>query len=147
VLGCTFAQALQIVLVERYASRYDAVALVFVEMVTCFCVFAVLALAAGEIALPRGGTVWSALLVTGLFASAFGFLVQVWAQRRLSAARIALVFALESPFAGLSGYLLDHDRLSLAGWTGCALILAGIVLAEPAAATVLGQLVRRPRTV
>jgi drug/metabolite transporter (DMT)-like permease len=39
VLASTSAQALQIVMVERYANRYDAIALTFVEMATCCLVF------------------------------------------------------------------------------------------------------------
>ena len=35
VLASTSAQALQIVMVERYANRYDAIALTLVEMATC----------------------------------------------------------------------------------------------------------------
>jgi hypothetical protein len=40
-------------------------------------------------------------------------------------------------WAGFLGYLLPDDRLGLIGWGGCALILAGIVVAEPAAVDVL----------
>jgi drug/metabolite transporter (DMT)-like permease len=140
VLASTSAQALQIVMVERYANRYDAIALTFVEMATCCLGFLVIALALGDLAVPYGWTVWGALLVTGVFASAFAYLIQIWAQRRLSAARIALVFALETVWAGFFGYALDGDRLGLLGWGGCAAILAGIVLAEPAAARALRRL-------
>jgi drug/metabolite transporter (DMT)-like permease len=84
--------------------------------------------------------VWGALLVTGLFASALAYLIQVWAQRRLSAARIAIVFSLETVFAGIFGYWLSGDRLGWLGWGGCVLILAGIVVAEPAAVRVLRAL-------
>jgi len=143
VLASTSAQALQIVMVERYANRYDAVALTLVEMGTCCIGFLVLALALGDLAVPRGRTVWAALLVTGVFASALAYLIQVWAQRRMSAARIALVFSLETVFAGLFGYVLEGDRLGLLGWGGCAVILAGIAFAEPAAAQVLRRLVTR----
>ena len=145
VLASTAAQALQIVAVGRVAARYDPVALTFVEMATASAGFLVAALAAGDLGTPRGWTVWGALLVTGLFASAFAFLVQVWAQRRISATQIALVFSLETVFAGLFGYALDGDRLGLAGWSGCALILGGIVLAEPASAVALRTaIVRSP---
>jgi drug/metabolite transporter (DMT)-like permease len=146
VLASAAAQALQIVMLERYASRYDAVALTLVEMATCAAAFLVIALALGDLAVPRGQTVWAALLVTGVFASALAYLIQVWAQRRFSAARIALVFALETVWAGLFGYLLDGDRLGPLGWSGCVLILAGIVVAEPAAAGTLRRLVVRPQT-
>jgi drug/metabolite transporter (DMT)-like permease len=141
VLASSAAQALQILMVERYANRYDAVALTLVELATCFAGFLVLALARGELSLPRGWTVWGALVVTGVFASALAYLIQVWAQRQLSAARIALVFSLETVFAGLFGYWLSGDRLGWLGWGGCAAILGGIALAEPAAARALRRLV------
>jgi drug/metabolite transporter (DMT)-like permease len=137
VLASTSAQALQIVMVERYANRYDAIALTFVEMATCCLGFLVIAVALGDLSVPHGWTVWGALLTTGVFASALAYLIQVWAQRRLSAARIALVFALETVFAGIFGYWLSDDRLGWLGWGGCAAILGGIVLAEPAAVKAL----------
>ena len=143
VLASTAAQALQIVMVERYANRYDAIALTLVEMSTCCLAFLALALAAGDLSVPRGRMVWAALIVTGVFASALAYLIQVWAQRRLSAARIALVFALETVFAGFFGFALAGDRLGWLGWGGCAVILAGIVVAEPAAAGTLRKLARR----
>ena len=155
VLASTSAQALQIVMVERYASRYDASALTFVEMATCTLGFLAIAVGFGDLPVPRGWTVWGALLVTAIFASALAYLIQVWAQRRLSAARIALVFALETVWAGIFGYWLQGDRLGWLGWGGCALMLGGIVLAEPAAADFLrsasarspGRLLRRTRAV
>jgi drug/metabolite transporter (DMT)-like permease len=137
VLVSTSAQALQIVMVERYATRFDAIALTLVAMATSCLGFLVVALARGDLPLPHGWTVWGALLVTGIFASALSVLIQVWAQRRLSAARIALVFALETVWAGIFGYWLSGDRLGWLGWGGCAAILCGILLAEPAAATML----------
>jgi len=140
VLASAAAQALQIVMVERYASRYDAIALVLVEMGACFLGFLAIALALGELEVPHGRTVWGALLVTGVFASALAYLIRVWAQRRISAARIAIVFSLETVFAGLFGYWLAEDRLGLLGWGGCAVILAGIVIAEPTAARFLRSL-------
>jgi drug/metabolite transporter (DMT)-like permease len=145
VLSSTGAQALQIVGVERFATRYDPIALTFVEMLTSFAAFLAIALALGDLSVPHGGTEWGALLVTGVFASALAYLVQVWAQRRMSAARIALLFSLETVFAGLFGYALAGDRLGALGWGGCAAIMAGIILAEPAAAGALRRLVR-PRS-
>jgi drug/metabolite transporter (DMT)-like permease len=143
VLTSTAAQALQIVMVERYANRYDAFGLTFVEMLAALTGFAAIAIALGDLAVPRGTTVWAALVVTGIFASALAYLIQIWAQRRISATRIAIIFSLETVFAGLFGYVFDGDRLGLVGWTGCALIFAAILVAEPAAASVLRRLAAR----
>jgi drug/metabolite transporter (DMT)-like permease len=144
VLLASAAYSLQIVLMERYAPRYDAVAFTQAEMLAACAGFAVVAVALGQVELPRGWTVWGALLVTGVFASALGFLVQTWAQRRLSAARTALAFAMEPVWAGIFGFWLAGDRLGALGWGGCAMIMAGIVVAEPEAGRTLRRLVGRP---
>jgi drug/metabolite transporter (DMT)-like permease len=143
VLAGSAAYSLQIVLMERYAPRYDPLAFTQAEMVAAFGGFMVVTLAAGQLELPRGWTVWGALLVTGVFASALGFLVQTWAQRRTSATRTALAFALEPVWAGLFGFWLAGDRLGALGWGGCAVIMAGIVVSEPEAARTLRRLVGR----
>jgi len=142
VLAAAAVYSLQIVLMERYAPRYDPFAFTLVEMLVAFTGLALAAIPTA--AVPRGWTVWGALVVTGVFASALGFLVQTWAQQRTSATRTALVFTLEPVWAALFGYTLAGDRLGALGWGGCAVIMAGIVLAEPAAAATLVRLVRRP---
>jgi drug/metabolite transporter (DMT)-like permease len=144
VLISAFVQAFHIVMVERYANRFDVFALTFVQVAAAAVAFGAVSLAFEELTVPRGWTVWSALIVTGLFAVAFAYVVQVWAQRRVSATRIAIVFSLETVFAGLFGYLLAGDRLGALGFAGCAAIFAGIVVAEPAAAATLRRLVGRP---
>jgi drug/metabolite transporter (DMT)-like permease len=143
VLLGSAAYSVQIVLMERYAPRYDAVAFTQAEMLAAFAGFAIVALALGQVQVPHGWTVWGALLVTGIFASALGFLVQTWAQRRTSATRTALAFALEPVWAGIFGFWLAGDRLGALGWGGCAVIMAGIVVAEPEAGRTLRRLVVR----
>ncbi len=124
---------------SRIGLRYDALAFTLVEMLAACLGLAVVALALGDLSVPRGWTVWGALLVTGVFASALAFLVQTWAQRRTSATRTALAFTMEPVFTALFGYTLADDRLGALGWGGCAVIMTGILLTEPAAA---GALVR-----
>src|ERR687897_603167 len=143
VLLGSAAYSVQIVLMERYAPRYDAIAFTQAEMLAAFAGFAAVALALGELKLPSGWTGWGALLVTGIFARAVGFLLQTWAQRRISAARTAIAFAMEPVFAGIFGFWLAGDRLGAIGWGGCAVIMAGIVVAEPAAGRTLRRLVNR----
>jgi drug/metabolite transporter (DMT)-like permease len=145
VLAAAAVYSLQIVLMERYAPRYDALAFTLVEMAAAFAGLFVVALAAGQLGVPRGWTVWGALLVTGVFASALAFLAQTWAQRQASATQTALAFSLEPVWTAFFGFALAGDRLGVTAWLGCAVIMAGIVLAEPSAASTLARLVRRAR--
>ena len=143
VLANALFQAFQITALERYAPRYDPRALTFLQMATSAAAFVVIALALGDLEAPHGRTVWSALIVTGIFAGALGYLVATWVQSRTTAARAALVYTLEAPFAALAGVLLAGEVLGWAGWLGCGVMMAGILVAEPAAATALRRLSRR----
>ena len=143
VLASALAAALQIAAMERYAPRYDPRALTFLQMTTCVVGFAAIAVALGEIELPRGWTVWGALLVTGIFAGALGYLIATWVQARTTAARAALLFTLEAPFAALFGVLLADEVLGWPGWLGCVVLMAGIVVSEPAAASSIRRLAGR----
>jgi drug/metabolite transporter (DMT)-like permease len=95
------------------------------------------------VTMPRGATVWGALLVTGVFASAAAYLAQTWAQRRATANQTALAFSMEPVWTAFFGFTIAGDRLGVLGWSGCVVIFAGILVAEPAAAAVLTGLVRR----
>ena len=143
VLGNALFQAFQITAMERFAPRYDPRALTFLQMATAFVGFTIVAVALGELEVPRGATVWGALLVTGVFAGALGYLIATWVQARTTAARAALVFTLEAPFAALAGVLLANEILGWEGWVGCAVMMAGILVAEPAAAATLRRLAWR----
>jgi len=143
VLANAVFQSFQITAMERYAPRYDPRALTFLQMATSFVGFTIIAASLGQLEMPHGATVWGALLVTGLFAGALGYLIATWVQGQTTAARAALVFTLEAPFAALFGVLLANEVLGWAGWLGCAVMMAGIVLAEPAAARTLRRMASR----
>jgi drug/metabolite transporter (DMT)-like permease len=145
VLAGAAVFALQIVLMERYAPRFDAFGFTLVEMLAAFAGLLLVAVAAGQLSVPHGWTVWGVLLVTGVFASALAFLAQTWAQRKASATQTAVAFSLEPVWAAFFGVTLAGDRLGVTGWLGCAVIMGGIALAEPTAGEILVRLVRRER--
>jgi drug/metabolite transporter (DMT)-like permease len=125
----------QIVAVAELSRRYDARRLVFWQIAATAVAGA---LAAGLLERPR--IRWTpgfaaALAYTVAFASTACFVLQMRAQRHMSPARAALIFCFEPLFAALTSWLVLGERLSLGQWTGGALILAGMLLAElPAAA-------------
>jgi drug/metabolite transporter (DMT)-like permease len=129
-LLCAVAFAAHILATSRAASVHEVGALLAVQLLVCavFCLVAAAAL--GQLEAPRGATVWSALIVTSVVASALGFFVQTYAQIHTSSARTALILASEPAFAGLFGYSLAGDRLTALGWVGAALIMAAIVAVE-----------------
>lgn len=130
--------ALHISLLSRYAPGKSASALAFGQMLSAALLLAAAAVASGGAAMPGRVGIWWALLVTGLGASAIGFWVQTRAQRRLPAARTAIIMATEPVFAAIAGYLAAGDRLTPVQATGAALMLAALGVAE------IWPYVRRP---
>jgi drug/metabolite transporter (DMT)-like permease len=130
VFLCACAFAAHILVTARAVADHEVGALVAVQLAVCGLFCLVVAVLGSDVDAPSGATVWSALLVTSLVASALGFIVQTYAQQHTAPARTALILAAEPAFAGLFGYLLQDERLSAVAWTGAALILAAIVLVD-----------------
>ena len=130
VLLCALAFAAHILATARGVQRHEASALVVVQLLVCGVACIAIAAAARQLEMPRGQTVWSALIVTSLVASALGFLVQTFAQQHAPPARTALILASEPAFAGLFGYLLADERLDAVACVGAALIMVAILLVE-----------------
>jgi drug/metabolite transporter (DMT)-like permease len=132
-LVCAACFGGQIVAVTNLARRYDARRLVFIQ-VAATALVAALAAAVFE----RPQIHWTprfigALAYTVVFASTICFLLQMRAQREMSTARAALIFCFEPLFAVVTSWLVLGERLSLMQWSGGALILVGMLLAEPPA--------------
>ena len=130
VLVCAFSLAAHILATSSAVKRYDVGALLAVQLGIVGLITLAIGAAAGDLEPPEGATVWSALIVTSLIASALGFFVQTFAQQHAPPARTALILTAEPAFAGLFGWLLNDERLSATGWLGAALIMTAIVAVE-----------------
>ena len=126
-LGCAASFGVWIYVGGRLANRFDAVALVFLEMVTFTALSLPLVVVDGMGHVT--GRVWLAVLVTGILCSAVGFTLQLWGQRRIEPARAAVILLFEPVVAGFVGYAVG-ERLGLKGYVGALVILASILVAE-----------------
>ncbi len=75
---------------------------------------------------------------TGVLATAFGLMVQVWAQRILPPSDAALIFALEAPFAVFFGVIFLNEVVTLLALAGCALIFSGTLVVTVSGQQALG---------
>ena len=130
VFLCACAFAGHILATDRAVKSYDVGALLAVQLGLCGAFSLVVALVGGELEVPRQGSLWVALAVTSVLASALAFFIQTYAQRHAPPARTALILASEPAFAGLFAYAVKGNTLSAIGWLGAALILAAIFTVE-----------------
>ena len=130
VFLCAISLAAHILATASAVERFHVGALLAVQLGVVGFTCLVIGVIAGQLEPPEGGTVWSALIVTSLVASALGFFVQSFAQQHAPPARTALILASEPAFAGLFGWLLNDERLTATGWLGALLIMTAIVAVE-----------------
>jgi len=127
---CAAAFAAHILSLGHYASRVSFEVLSLAQIGTA----AVLALGScWWLETPRVSwrpSVWVAIAVTGLLATALAFTIQAWAQQYTTPTRTALIFTLEPVFAWVTSFLLTGETLSPRAAAGAGAILAGIVLVE-----------------
>ena len=132
ILGCAIAFAAHIVGLGAWSSRHDAVGLTVVQMLVAGVLHSLFAvtLEVGRQPGTWNASVVIALLITAVLASAAAFWIQTAAQKVIPPTRTAVILTMEPVFAGVFGFLLLGEMLTPAGWAGCALILAGMLIAE-----------------
>lgn len=119
-----------VILVGVFASRHDAIRLAFLQFLTCSVISLVLALTFEDIELHAIIAAGPALLYGGVVAVGIGYTLQVIAQKDAIASHAAIILSLEAVFAAIAGALLLGESLHLKGYLGCALMLAGMLLAQ-----------------
>lgn len=144
VLLCSFAFALHIVAVSRWATRLPVVPVNAVQLLTVFVLAGVAALATIRPLPMPSPAVLAAALFLGLLATALVFWLQLVLQRHTSATHTALIFALEPVFAALFSWLWTGETLTASVLLGGGLMLAGVVAAE---VPIRGRRYRRAREV
>ena len=118
--------ALQIVGLEQWASAENAYGLATVQLLTIGGL-SLVAGAPGGIGLPPTRSIWAAVVLTAVAATAFAFVVQTWAQSHLSATSAAVVFATEPVFAGLFAWM-SGEHLTWALLAGGALVVLAMLV-------------------
>jgi drug/metabolite transporter (DMT)-like permease len=128
-LGCAVVFAFHIVYTAKYAMQTEPTVMVAVQLALSSLAAIVFAGATETIG-PISQDVLLAAIYLGLFPTAVCFVMQVYAQRRTSAARTALIFTMEPVFAALFAFLVAGEMISPRGLVGCVFILGAMLAAE-----------------
>lgn len=135
VLLCAIAFALQIIAVGKYAPTYPALPLAAIQLLTVGALSTVAMVGTNEgttasFASMGLSAVWSALLICIFLATILAYFAQTAFQKFTTPTRTALIFSMEPVFAAVAAVLWAGERLTALELIGCALILAGMLVAE-----------------
>jgi len=131
IAGAAAARAVHITVIARLSEgrTIDSARVTLVQFCTGVVVFSILASmhgrGVGEVAALMTTQSWLLTIYLALVCTVFAFVVQIWAVRSSSPARVSLVLGTEPLWAAGFGVLLAHDRLAAAGLCGALLILLG----------------------
>ena len=129
-LAGAFVWGVHVLLVGFFAGRHDPLRLALVQFIACAAISLVLAVIFEEIQLQSIIAAGPAILYGGIFGVAVGFTLQVVAQKDAIASHAAIILSLEAVFAAIAGAWLLGESLDVRGYFGCALMFAGMLLAQ-----------------
>ncbi|VXC91037.1 Threonine/homoserine efflux transporter RhtA [Pseudomonas sp. 8Z] len=125
-----FVWGVHVLLVGFFASRHDPLRLALIQFITCAVISLFLALCFESATLDGVIEAAPAILYGGLLGVAVGFTLQVVAQQHAIASHAAIILSLEAVFAAIAGALLLDEVLAPGGYLGCALMFAGMLIAQ-----------------
>lgn len=119
--------AAQIVAVGEWSDGKNSYSLTLIQIMVAAVVFSIFTIKDGY-EVPPDSSVWSAVIFTAVFATFFGFLIQVKAQSVMSATVAGVLLAMETPFALFFGLYFDNDPLTLRIMSGGSLVMLAMAL-------------------
>ena len=126
---CAFFFSVQIMIVDTYVERVDAVRLSLVQFFITAVISTIVAVAIEEISFEAIKSAWFSIFYAGVLSSGIAFTLQIVAQKNLNPTVASLIMSLESVFAALAGAFFG-ERLSSNEILGCALVFLAIILAQ-----------------
>jgi drug/metabolite transporter (DMT)-like permease len=131
VIASSVPWAAHVMLVGRAANRLHGAMLVACgQFIACSALALMLGVATEPITAQGLRLALGAIIYTGVLSVGLGFTLQVVAQRHARAADAAIVLSSETVFAAAFGAVFMGDRIGAAGFAGCALILACILMVQ-----------------
>ena len=132
VLLGSFVWGIQIMLVDKYAPKSDAVMLSSIEFGVSSLICAILALI-----FERDITTWNAIincagpiLYAGVMSCGVAYTLQVVAQKKVAPTLACLIMSLEAVFSALAGWILLGQSMRGIEIAGCVLVFVGVIVAQ-----------------
>lgn len=130
VLLAAFFFAGHILTISRYSPRTDPMKLAFLQFTFCSLLSMAVAIMVESITLEGISGALIPILYGGLASVGVAYTLQVFAQKRAHPSHASIIMGLEAVFAVFGGWLFLSEVLSLRGFLGCTLMLAGMLASQ-----------------
>jgi len=129
-LGGAALWALHVVLLGKFASRYDAISFSAGQLLVSSALNWVAGALVERPVLPVPPVLVISILYTSLISVGLGYTLQIWGQKHTPPTDAAIILSLEAVFAALAGAIVLGERLEPIQALGCAIIVLAVVLSQ-----------------
>jgi len=130
VLAGALGWAIHVYLVGWLAQRMHPLRVAILQFVICSALSLAVAVLTETIRLPDILSAGWMIAYAGILSVGVAYTLQVVGQQRVDPAQASVILSLEAVFAVIGGWILLGETLSTRGLIGCALMLAGMMLAQ-----------------
>ncbi len=131
VIICAIFWSLHIIFISKIIEEFDApilIGLIQTFVVSSFSI--VLAIFYEDFILEDILLQKFEILYAGILSGGIAFVLQIYAQKNISAAPAAIIFSLEGVFATVAAWVLLNQILDINNILGCSFILAGVLFSQ-----------------
>ena len=125
-----FFWAAQILFIDRYAERVDAIELSVAQISVCWLGSTLAALCCEDISWSPLVAAWFAIFYGGVMSGGVAFTLQIYGQKYAGPGPAAIIMSFEAVFGAVSSWLLLGEVMSTAQIAGCGLMFAGVLVTQ-----------------
>lgn len=129
VIGALF-WAVHIQLIDKFVKNVDAIKLSSTQFATCSVLSLITAFIFEDISMSGVVSAIVPLLYGGVMSAGVAYTLQAVGQRYAKPSHAAIALSMEAVFAAIGGILILNETMSLRGYLGCALMLAGMLISQ-----------------
>lgn len=129
VIGALF-WAVHIQVIDKFVKNVDAIKLSSTQFATCSVLSLITAFIFEDISMSGVIDAIVPLLYGGVMSAGVAYTLQAVGQRYAKPSHAAIALSMEAVFAAIGGILILNETMSLRGYLGCALMLAGMLISQ-----------------
>ena len=125
-----FFWAAQILFIDRFAARVDAIELSVAQVFVCMVGSVVLAALFETVTLPAIAHSWLAIFYGGVMSAGVAFTLQIFGQKYAEPGPAAIIMSFESVFGALASWFFLDEVLTAQELCGCLLMFLGMTITQ-----------------
>ena len=126
-LICAILFTFHVILTERIVKNNNPVALSVLQFAWVSLFSFLIQYPIENFVIPKNKIFWLSMVLLGVFCIAFGYIVQIIAQKNLSSTVVGFILSLEPVFSGIFGYFFLNEYLSFQQYIGAFLLLISVI--------------------